>query len=128
MVRGRPGDRAELPRERDDEHSILGPQIGEQPPRRLLHEVDAPRHALTAVDEQQVGGGQHVGAHHVEALGLAVLREREAFGVERGDPRAFGVLDRRLEQHARDLAHLGDLERIEHDAIGRLTIAVVGRR
>ena len=64
-------------RERRDQHAILRAEKLRQPPGGVFHEVESPRHALAAVDEQREDRRDALVIHQVERLRDAVFLQRE---------------------------------------------------
>ena len=58
----------------------------------------------------------------VERLPDAVLEQGESAGLDVLDEPALLVLDRGLQQDARDFGRLGDFEGFEHDVVGRAAL------
>ena len=72
------GQRPEALGEGGDDDGVLRPQEGREPGRGVLHEVESPRHALAAVDEQRKRGGHALVADEVDSLRHAVFLDDEA--------------------------------------------------
>ena len=106
----RPRHRPQAFRERDDEHAILRPEEAGEPPGRITQELHSMRETLAGVDHQRVGGGHRLGPDDVELLRHAVLAQRERLRRQAIDEPALTILHGGLEQHARHLRRLDELE------------------
>ncbi len=104
------GQRREPFGERRDDHGIPWPQESGEPRGRILHEVEAARHALAAVDEQRERRRDTLVADEIDCLRNAVFLDGEVGRGQATDEPAFAVVDACFQQNTRDFRDLGDLE------------------
>ncbi len=90
-----------------------------------LHEVEAARHALAAVDEQRERRRHALVADEIDRLRHAVFLDDEVGRAQAAHEPALAVVDPGLEQHARHLRDLGNLEGLEDDLVPALAAFAV---
>ena len=123
---GRSGYGAERLRERRDDDAILRAQVTRERARGVPNEVDAPPHALAAVDEQRVGRGQRLRSHQVQRLRHVVFEHRECRCRQARHEAPEAILHRGLEDHARHFGLLDHLERFQQHHIARAPAERIG--
>ncbi len=123
----RSGDRLELLVERRDDDPILLAQKAGQTSGGVADEIDAPRHALAAVDQDGERRGQLLGTHHVQRLRHVVLEQLKGRWPHAGDEAAALVLHGGLDVDAGHLRVLDHLQRFQqHAVIGGVAAGVHG--
>ena len=125
---GRPGHRQQALGERRDQAPVEWRHVVGERGRRALHEVEPPRHAGAAVDEQRERRAHRLVPCLVEGLRHAVLEDAERGGRQALDEAAALVLHRGFDQNAGHLRLFDDIERLEHHAVGDLAAERIGDR